>query len=393
MAQHPSEGNRPASKPFVRRIESLRALGSLAVAGHHLAGCALNGILLLPLAPWETAGPVQNAIGRAALALFPGHAALMMFFVISGFVLRLSLQFGPQSFGAAARKFLISRAFRIYPIVFAGIGLFLGIVAWLPRYRINQPARSFGLGEIVANLFLLKASMIPTLWALQVALLMTPCLLLLYFLERRFGARLLVAIALITTALSFVGSWALFRPLSFNFFPFVLGMLIPTIGKKLAQQISGAALPRWILVAVAAMFLPGPVLGYYSHFSAVVESYGAAILIGLVSLRADLPDAGLLENRVLRGLGRISMSYYVLHLLTFPFGLAIFGAIIPKAWSAHFPVLVGLLVIVVWLLAITPLTWLSYRVIEAPGIALGRRLARMGPGSISESRRSPEAAL
>lgn len=163
-------------------------------------------------------------------------------------------------------------------------------------------------------------------------------------------------------------------------------MLISTIGKDLLQRLSAAALPRWMLASVAALFLPAQLLGYYSHFSAVIESCGAAILIAVVSLRPDLRGASLLDSHALRGLGRISMSCYVLHMMTFPFGTAIFGALVPASWSANFPVLVGLLVIAAWLLAIVPAAWLGYRVIEVPGIALGRRVVRMGSDWLQDGR-------
>ena len=51
-----------------------------------------------------------------------------------------------------------------------------------------------GLGEIVANMVLLKASINSTLWALQVEVLMAPIILLLFFVERAWGTRTLLAI-------------------------------------------------------------------------------------------------------------------------------------------------------------------------------------------------------
>jgi peptidoglycan/LPS O-acetylase OafA/YrhL len=52
-------------------------------------------------------------------------------------------------------------------------------------------------------------------------------------------------------------------------------------------------------------------------------------------------------------------------------------AVVPAAWSTTAPALVGLLVIAVWLAALAPVTLATYYLIEAPGIALGRRVVRL----------------
>src|SRR5581483_386767 len=70
---------------------------------------------------WPDATPSQAAAGRLALALLPGHAFLMAFFVISGFVLRLSLGHGRQPAGATTARFVLARLFRFYPIVAVGV--------------------------------------------------------------------------------------------------------------------------------------------------------------------------------------------------------------------------------------------------------------------------------
>src|SRR5262249_22205434 len=81
-------------RPFFGRVESLRGLGALAVAAFHIASWNLHGHPLLPdLAKCE---PLRSVFRRGDVRLIPGHAALMMFFVISGFVLRISLAYGPR---------------------------------------------------------------------------------------------------------------------------------------------------------------------------------------------------------------------------------------------------------------------------------------------------------
>src|SRR3954449_4413703 len=97
-------GTVPGQRPYFHRVETLRGLGALTVAAYHMTGGTLHGVSLLPNIPWDSGGVTQDLLRRIGLVLLPGHAMLMMFFVISGFVLRLSLARGPQKLVTAAGK-------------------------------------------------------------------------------------------------------------------------------------------------------------------------------------------------------------------------------------------------------------------------------------------------
>lgn len=355
----------PEARPFFGRVESFRGLGALAVAGYHFAGATLNGAMLLPDARWPEAGPLQNGLRLLGAAAFAGHACLMAFFVISGFVLRVSLEHGPQRPVGATGRFLLSRVFRLYPII-----LFAVALAALTADRA-VPAR-----EVVANALLLDVSLNGAWWALQVELIMAPVIVALYFLERKYGPRSLVLVALVTSALVFKPSWALWHPLSANFFAFVLGMLIPTFGKRFVLGLSRRRAGLWLAFAAVAFLLPNPCFGRYSKFSTLAEGYAAFALLSLMAYRQDLFVLKWLDWKPLRLLGTASGSYYVLHMATLPLGLAA-ASLIPAAWFAAAPAPVGALVIIVWLAAIAPFTVVTYHLIEAPGIALGRRVVRL----------------
>ncbi|MDB5311724.1 MAG: acyltransferase 3 [Gemmataceae bacterium] len=362
-------------RPFFTRVESLRGLGALAVAGYHFTGCGLHGVLLFPHVSWEGVGPVQNALGRLGLALIPGHAALMVFFVISGFVLRLSLGHGPQKVSPAAAKFFLARIFRIYPVVVFTV--VLTVVLTTSRVFPGGPIASPPTAPLfVANLLLLDVSICGVFWALQVEVLMAPVIVVLYFLERSRGPRVLLGVALATTVLAYVPRWAVWPPLSTNLFAFVLGMVVPTVGRRFATGLSGRTTAFWMAGAVTPLLLAGPCLGFYSRYSAVVEAYAAAVLISLVAYRGDIALLSWLDVKPLRLLGRSSGSYYVLHMATVPAALALAPSIIPAGWSAEVPAVVGVLVVAGWLVAIAPLAVCSFYCIEAPGIALGRRFIR-----------------
>jgi peptidoglycan/LPS O-acetylase OafA/YrhL len=363
----------PESRPFFTRVESLRGLGALAVAGYHFSGWWVHGVALLPDYPWSNAGPFQNAARWLAWHLMPGRSALMMFFVISGFVLRVSLQYGPQKPASAAFRFIVSRMFRIYPIVIFGTLVFALVNNWQIPASPDHPARPFESLALIKHFLLLDVSLNTTLWALQVEVLMAPIIVSLYFVERRYGIRPILAFAIVTTALSFSKQWALWPPLSHCLFAFVVGILIPTLGRDLVTRLSPTLASRTLAGAALLMFLPTPLFGFYSQFSAVIETYAAAVLLGLIAYRTDLRGCYWLDSWPVRQLGLSSGSYYVLHMVTFPTAVTIASALIPMAWSQAAPIVVGVLVLTIWLAAIAPLAMASYYMIEAPGIALGRR--------------------
>jgi peptidoglycan/LPS O-acetylase OafA/YrhL len=366
-------------------VESLRGVAALAIAGYHISGAVLHGAVLFTNVPWNRIATPQDALGRFGLALLPAHAALMIFFVISGFVLRISLEHGPQRFPAATAKFVLARLFRIYPIVFFAV-ILAALLSQSPLHSPGQDARPLTAPLLFANLFLFDASLNSTLWALQVELLMVPVILLLYFVERKRGPYALLGVALATTALAFWSGWAVWPPLSTNVFPFVLGMVIPTLGRRFAVHWSKRAAIGWTLGVAALLFLTAPCLGLYARATAVIEAYAAAALVSLAAYRLDVSVLRWLDVKPLRLLGLSSGSYYVLHMATIPAALAIAGAIIPPAWSADFPALVGFLVIPAWLVAVAPLALCGFYLIEARGVALGRRVARFFR---LDARRSP----
>jgi peptidoglycan/LPS O-acetylase OafA/YrhL len=371
----------PEPRPFFGRVESLRGIGCLAVAAYHMSGWPFHGYLLLPLQPWPAAGGAQNAIGKVVLELIPGHAALMMFFAISGCVLHVSLQYGPQNFWPAARRFTVARVFRIYPIVIFGTL----VATWALGGQVAaEPMPDFA--EVVANMLLLKASVNSTLWALQVEVLMAPIIMLLYFVERSSGTRTLLLIGLLTTALSFHNHWALWPPLSNNLYAFALGMLIPTLGRRWVARLSRRAANYTFIGSVVVLFAAGPAFGFYSRWAALFETYAALSLLSIVAFRADVRGAVFLDRRALRLLGVSSGSYYVLHMPLLPFAAFVAAFIVPEAWSIRAPVLVGAVVIVASLGALAPICFLSYRLVEASGIALGRRVLQLGNGHLTAAR-------
>jgi peptidoglycan/LPS O-acetylase OafA/YrhL len=363
----PIFGHRDEPRPYFGRIDTVRGLGAMAVAGYHISGCCLHGYTLLQHTAWPSATPAQHAVARVGLFLLPAHAFLMTFFVISGFVLRVSLQHGPRTPLRAAAKFGVARLFRFMPIV---------MVVVLLTATTVPAGRHWSARRWLASLLLLDVSSNTHLWALQLEVCMVPIILGIHFLERRFGAWVLAAVALPASALAFEPRWAGWPPLSYNLFAFVVGMAVPTLGRDILAGLSTRAATRWLVGAVTVMLLTAPIMGVYSRYSAVTEAYAAAIVVTMLAYRSDLPGLRWLDARPLRTLGAAAGSYYVLHMATAPLLTAAADAVIPAGWSAWAPGVVGIAVTAAWLIAIAPFMIVVSQLVEMPGIALGRRTIR-----------------
>ena len=337
-----------------------------------MSGWSLNGVPLFEHTTWSEVDGFQRILGRIAFVLVPGHAALMMFFVISGYVLRVSLQYGPQPWFAASRRFAVARAFRIYPIVIVGTLVAAWAAGWQVGATADHAAAPLSLATLIANMLLVDASINSTLWALQLEVLVVPVILACYFLERAYGTGPLIAAVVVTTVLSFTKQWTFWPPLSHFLFAFLVGMLVPTVGAALAKRLPRATAQKALIASAVTLIAIGQILGFYSQFSTIAETYAAAALICLVTYRSDLKGAAFLNSRMLRRAGLCSGSYYVLHMPLLPFFVAAAAFVVPPSWSATMPLGVGIVVVAACLIAFVPPMLASYHLIEAPGIALGR---------------------
>ncbi len=92
----------PAGTAFNTRLESLRGVAALMVAIGH-------SFLVL-----EMSGPLWRLV-KASFIVFNGRAAVTLFFVMSGYVLGLSLKRSREPFWRGTLTFMFRRFFRIYP--------------------------------------------------------------------------------------------------------------------------------------------------------------------------------------------------------------------------------------------------------------------------------------
>ena len=328
-------------------LDGVRGLAALSVALGH---CVL---MVAGIAVWEKTAvdfPAMSAeqlTERVLFLLFPSNAAVMVFFVLSGHVL----------WGSFARKqmtatdfpdYLLARIFRLLPLVIASTLLFLLVV--------RPPVT-----EVVANALLLSTSMNQVLWSLQVEMVGSLVIFLVWLATRDDPLKLLIALVVLSAAVPFFrgNHLVVYMP------AFVLGALIYHIPPSIWR--SRAVL--W--TALALLLLPNLYFGYRG-MTRVLEILAATAIIGCVALQRPK----VLESAPVAFLGAVSYPFYLVH----PLGVAGAVALVGTLPDTNF--LVRFLVYALLSIGIAmPIAWLLHVTVEMPTLRSRPRFSRKPAGA------------
>jgi peptidoglycan/LPS O-acetylase OafA/YrhL len=341
---------------FKPGLESLRGIAALTVAVHH----GMSAFV-------ETATIPQRLVREGLMPLFSPNPAVIIFFVLSGYVLGESLERNGDYI-----PFIIRRFFRIIPPFVLSV-LFAYVCLSTVRLDDRTSANVTGffhslfwpepsLAMLRENLVLISTRINGPTWSILPEILGSLILPFFVFAHRLAGPRYRWQTFVAITALMLLsrGRFALF----FYF------------GYFLSIEVSRLVSRRWWLALICA------IAGYtilwlyeYQQINSAAglvtpTAIGAALLIG--SLASSRDFARWLEVAPLRFLGRISYSFYLLHWPLF-YLTAAFVALHTDIFSPGFTANVetGAISIVLSLIAAT----ISYRYVEVPCIAAGKRLA------------------
>ncbi|MCP1764318.1 acyltransferase family protein [Bradyrhizobium japonicum] len=308
---------------FLPRLESLRGLAAISVVGFH-AHMMRSDTTMTGLAP------------------------VVLFFVLSGFVLARSLENNSDPI-----VFFWSRVWRLLPAGAASV-LLLTILYWQFGFFVGFET-DFGAINVLLNAFFIKSDINGPMWSLTIECVATPLILLSFIAYRRAGHLPLVGLFVILFALSFwgpyvhlLGGWTNLAPL----YAFVAGVLLhfeaPRHQVRFSQIIAVAIVAAFIFCALRKQTAP----------IIFAECIWSVVIIYIIATDERSRIFSLLDTAPVRLLGRISYSFYLLHMI---------GLSLAAMTATHFFSLFGLAV------AYTiPMAWLSWAIIERPFIRLGK---------------------
>lgn len=315
-------------------LDGVRGLAALSVALGH---CML---IVAGMEVWSKTAfdfpnmPAQEIAGRLLHLLFPGNGAVMVFFVLSGYVLWGSFA-RRQSTIADTPDYIVARLFRLLPLVIATTLLY-----WL----VTSPSP----GELIANMVLLSTSMNKVLWSLQVEMIGSLVIFIAWLVARNDPVRLFIALCVVAAAVPFFrgNQFVVYLP------AFLLGALIHHVPARVWQS------RALLVVALAVLLLPSIVFSYRG-ITRVLEILAAAAIVGCIAVQRP----PLLEKAPIRFLGAVSYPFYLVHPLGMSGALNFIGPLPGMNFLFQFGVYA-----LVSLLISLPVAWLLHVTVEMPAL-------------------------
>lgn len=378
---------------FVAEVESIRGLAAFLVAFGHAAAMTL----VVQRADFTPGGIAHFLVS----AQIHASAAVLIFFVISGYVLGLSLDRDAQAeFPAEYLAFVWRRCWRIYPAHLVSLCLLvpigLALLTWrhtdLSPFAFLTPIERFHLhGDayrvLTPRALFNGAALLATrynnvTWSLRVEVLMGLVLPFMWRLSRLRRAGVDIAVLAVSC-----GIFAVWNPepdrwleYALSFFPaFYLGLVIPTLGRSFAELVVRHA--RGGLAPLAVCYLAIVVTGGYwdsplAQFAACLGAFGFISLI--VFGTPGIANAAL-RSPPLRWFGRISYSFYLWHFYVMVWLVAFAMRLLPASFVYAHDVVFFLAILSLSVAAAAVVAQISYRFVELPAIRAGRKIgARIG---------------
>ncbi|MED0960105.1 acyltransferase family protein [Bacillus paramycoides] len=368
-----------------KELDSLRGIAAIIVLlGHFLA--------LFPILGKKV---MYSTFGACFSILWQGHSAVIIFFVLSGFVLSLPFYKGTEF---NYLKYLIKRVCRIYipyiVILFIAIGIKLGIhskigtIPGLVQWGSWNIEVSFN--RVMDHILFLREfnsdAFIMVIWSLVHEMRISIVFPLIIFLLLRVNWKVSIGIAMFLSVIGYLLMKNIpsefNMPVSTNYFitlhyssMFIIGALLAKNREYLVSKIINSKV-KYILLPLGLLFFSYPRIPFmllskligeidYELYLIIIDWYicFGAVLIILSALSSKLFSKLLLIKPV-QFIGEISYSLYLVHPIVLLTTVHIF----------YGKISVPLILLISFLFTMV-VSVLCYKFIEIPSIKIGRKLA------------------
>ncbi|MDR4168506.1 acyltransferase family protein [Bacillus nitratireducens] len=368
-----------------KELDSLRGIAAIIVLlGHFLA--------LFPILGKKV---MYSTFGTYFSILWQGHSAVIIFFVLSGFVLSLPFYKGTEF---NYLKYLIKRVCRIYipyiMILFIAIGIKLvihskiGTIPGLVQWGSWNIEVSFN--KVIDHILFLREfnsdAFIMVIWSLVHEMRISIVFPLIIFLLLRVNWKVSIGIAMFLSVIGYLLMKNIpsefNMPVSTNYFitlhyssMFIIGALLAKNREYLVSKIINSKV-KYILLPLGLLFFSYPRIPFmllskligeidYDLYLIIIDWYicFGAVLIILSALSSKLFSKLLLIKPV-QFIGEISYSLYLVHPIVLLTTVHIF----------YGKISVPLILLISFLFTMV-VSVLCYKFIEIPSIKIGRKLA------------------
>ncbi len=342
-------------------LDSLRGLASVTVFFSHFV---LGSVITAPFFLSLNFTPLH--------LLWDGASAVSFFFILSGFV--LALPYVNNERPIALLSYYVKRVFRIYPAFIVAIAISMLLKTWVYNgnglthfspwlMRIWQWDNRENIAQIIKT-FTLIGNFTPGLidaviWSLAIEMNIS---LLIPFLVSIIRKHELIFSLLFMAVLLYVG-------INFYVCFFYAGVLLAKYRQPIGVFISSASAAVRFSLFVAAIVLYSSSFTFHlnpdRHFHDYLSAAGSCLFIVLALYNPGF--SSFLKNKVCQFLGKISYSFYLLHLPVFITVASVF----PFSGSSTIFAVMG-----VSLIATCFLSYITYRLVELPFQKAGSAIAK-----------------
>jgi peptidoglycan/LPS O-acetylase OafA/YrhL len=302
------------------QIDSLRGVAALLIFFVHYHAL---------MSHWLVPGTASATLSQALESI--AHSGTDLFFTLSGYLIYGSLMARDQAIG----PYILRRFGRIYPTFLFVVGGYLLIFAFDPAVSKLPPDSFHAALYVLANLALLPGILdiepiVAPAWALSyLALFYIAAPLTVYGLHlRQWRSSQRVALCLVLAAMLLLSGAVYHGPVRFAMF--MGGMLLYELHPRILPRgtarlgITLFAAAAVVMAAITALGIP-PVARYFTLLVLFPLACGAC-------LRAPA-DRGWLSWNWLRYLGRITLSYIMIHGLALHVFLYSVEHTVPTSWE------------------------------------------------------------
>jgi peptidoglycan/LPS O-acetylase OafA/YrhL len=295
------------SKEHITAVDSLRGLAALSVFVFHVLS------LYLP----------EASIFKPWFFLFAGHEAVILFFVLSGFILSLSNERFPSTY----KQYLTRRFFRIYPAYYVSMYIAIILFLLIKPLPLNQYTYWFNTqfsnirlsGKLFFDVLFLVTNPVSNIngviWSLVyeviISVLILPLLWRIKDKKRMILLAVFYVIFFIQRQLIHPYSVILDNSIYFSVF-FYMGYLVFYFRNKLMIFNQAKFFPIYILCYSGIYFCFGHGILQKATIRDFVTGFGAVGFLCLTLYNQKV--IRFLNNKIINFYGRISYSFYLIHI-------------------------------------------------------------------------------